>query len=183
MTPWSSLRLGDLNRSTLEFRISKSLYTASLVSDSVAIEIGFTPHDDEFNSLLWSVRFNQFGSDEVTIRISDYMFGRTGLADLRSLEKLLDNNQDEEFRFRSARAEMKIYLGNWGIRTGFIVETIFYPEEYMPWPDREDLTTYLISRGDQSPITQYQFAFECNFEPLDQFYREMRIAFTKLNET
>ena len=159
----------------MEFRISEPLYTARLIGDGVVVELGLTPDAEEWTSLVWSVHFDQDWRGFPS-QIRDSMLGSV---DLKPLESLLDNSQDSEFWFGGCCTDMKIYLGKWGSRTGFIVELLYNPGDYGRWPDRAELASNLLDG--RSPITNHQVGFVCEFEQLDRFYKDMRNAATKLH--
>jgi hypothetical protein len=153
--------------------ISTELYSATLIGAGVTLRVGLTP-DVEGTSLLWNLKFDENWRKFPT----DFQSWLYGTVTLESLEAILNLTPDSEFCFISGCAEMKIYIGKWGIRTGFIVELLYNPSEYGRWPNRKDLAKFLLDRG--SPILNHQLAFICEHENLQKFYKELSSALIKM---
>ena len=157
--------------------ISTPLYTANLAGDGVTLAVGFTPEassdgKEQWISLLWQLTFDH-GYDFPT-NIIDSMIGGMNL---EALDSVLNNSESVEFQFGGYCTDIRIYIGKWGIRSGFIVELLYNPGEYGRWP-REELATFLLDRS--GPILNHQLGFICDYEALSQFHTDLKTVKTNL---
>ena len=133
-----------------------------------------TPDVEEWTSLNWQLRFDE-ERREFPTEIRDLMYG---VVYIEPLDNLLNNDSKAEFYFGGCCTNMKVYLGKWGVHTGYIIELLYNPGEYGRWPNRLDLSSYLLDG--KSPITNHQVGLSCEFEQLNKFCNDMRTAITKM---
>ena len=101
--------------------------------------------------------------------------------DFDPISKLLDGDEDSEFVFGCCTTTLQIYSGAWGVRRGFIVELLYNPIEFSEWPNRQEMSSYLLDR--RSLMIQNQLAFVCERESLENFERGIRRHFPGVTNT
>jgi hypothetical protein len=94
--------------------------------------------------------------------------------DAAELTTLLNGDSSRRFKLGAILFELQIYEHTWGVRYGYIAETLFTTIDDMalgPWPD--PIGDYLLDSTATAGCLR--FAFRCECDALRQFARQVDV--------